>query len=1628
MCFIIWFLVEPVHHIKGDKMKSFIKKIFAIMLAMAMVIPTPLGTMAAETSKYADKIEANPVKLQEGQTVEEFIKNPKQPDLYTLRSDYNVERDGKYFINFQPYVATVGQAATEEEQEKVNKIIKFPEFPGYGKPKDNGNPIDDFLINYKRIIEEAIKGESSGDSEYGKTYKNSQDFRYDAEKKTINVIHVFQNIDNFEEYGNKPGKKDETKTTAEGSVGSNLKIKPLPANEIKGFVPETESINIRVPLNTAKFTVEYRYNRNHYDITFDTDGGTEVPTRTLYYQQVIPTLDTKDIPKKVGATFQGWKPSVELKDKSGKTFKAGEAIKDTSGKAIEDLKAQLIMPAENVKFTAVWKENPKANYTIQFWTEKADSVGYDYIGAKVVKDADTGTRPDLSLMMPSGIKFPEIDKSLTEDAKVKELNKYYVRNEDKIIKENTENVKQDDGTNLAMSKKVQPDGRTTYNIYYDRQRYTMLFEKFCIDEPNAGYPAKEAKMVLPDGTKYDSTKEVNKPYNFVAKFGERMKKWPNDMWLIGEGGIDFDPNTSFIGWQLNSENNQNLDQSLYLDTPPYWLTSKDFIDRDFTELDPAVTPATHSTSTGERLPERTISLGPCSSAEYQFAIYYMEYLFEGFDGALHYNPDMSYTKIDTIVPYPYPSPGIVGFTPKYESINPVDDALLSPKKKIGYTEDLSKLTFEELGKELDKTEENRKNSEKSFFDPIAEKGINGVPFKDIPKYRFAFTYEREKYNIYLDTDPSDINEHSELAKKKLASGKDATVSDVYYDIPLRKLNLDEKYKLTEADRPANVPEDFVFKGWAMDPQGTKLIKDTIEPAEKLEAEIADKYEELAKNSKDKEKRYKIQNEIKELKEKLADADANMPNYDIVLYAKWEEPDYKWKITFDPNGGKLDPIDEEKITSDRKTIREGDAADQKDVTYAKKEENDGDKQIFTVVQRQKLLKPENPTRERYTFMGWEVQRFKKDANTGEYTDEVDNSYRETYGVPELYSFGNDVVSPIYLKAIWVKNDLEDVRVHHYFLDDAMKLVEGVNHSEETIGNQRANRYVAAIGSKQDDKWILASAEELKKIKDEQTKKLYEDYQKLADELGNRATKGNTYFQTLLVEAKKKLEDGTLVDSPNNEFRFFYRPFRSRQYKVNYVDERAKTELDKASNDEEKKAIIDKYRILDQEEVTSLCRHYDARNYKPIIGWKLTSDPQQQLFYDVDEDNNKFLGINGTGSDEITFFYKDVRVIEVPKENKTPKGYVRVTFKASEGGSFGEDKEGKPIKEINYDVLEGIKFDLIPVPLELKKGEEKDKDKYYITPEDGKTFEKWDQNPLLPANNIIKKADEKSYVFTAIFDWFNLTTEGMVTTEAFNDPANIWTNDFAPKLDDLKKLIKAKGKNNKISSLPEGANIDFFTADDKEVKTPADIYELVSEKGKPDAEEKLRTINLKAKVKIEGEKNIREINVPIKVYKNRYDAKPSGEMPDFLKEATNAPNGDLVKLLSGKNYVKVTVDPTSKIPGRKSKVYYVNPKAWVEIPEMNLSQKEKETSRFKHWSADRRAQNEAKEKNGVYKFSNRHKFTKDTVIAPIFDKENNVKNNPITGDSTNLRFYVSVVILAIALLAIYRYQKTKKNKDN
>lgn len=1525
------------------------RKIILTLLLAIILLGTNIA-LASYTKRdddsddiYIDKINENivkkPAELDEGENIEKQLENPKYPNIYTYRWDYKigVKENGvdEDKIIFQPYIASVGENASPEERAEVLKEINLPEVKGYKKP----NGIDSYDVTYDFVKNNAQDTKKASFLFYG-----NHDYKYEPEEKDIKVKYIFQNLYDHEKYENPNGEKEPLIREYKAKTGDKFKIPELNKEDsekyAKGFEPEQNNLEITVPENASETPLIYHYNRKTFQLDFDTDGGSYVPNMTLYYGQTIPYFDYK--PTKYGSVFKGWKSNKDLETSDGKIIiKKGDLID------MENYKDGLkdAMPAENIIFTAAWEEEPTADYKIQFWTQKAESDGYDFIGAKVIKNAATGSRPDLDLMLPEGFKFPEIEKNLTKKGKEKELNKYYVRNTKKIKEENTENVKNDDGTSKVVVKKVHSDSSTTYNIYYDRQTYTMLFEKFCIDDPNEGFPAKEAKMVLPDGRKYDSTKEVNKPYKFTAKFGERLTKWPNDMWLIEKGGVDFDPNRSFIGWQLNTENNGNLDQSLYLDTPPYWLTSKDFIDKDFTELDPGVRPTTHSISTGEKLPERTISLGPCSSAEDQFAIYYMEYLFEGFDGKLHYNPDMSYTKIDTSGGYTYPAPGIVGFTPKYDGIDPTDDVLNRPANRKGRTEYLSEYTFDKLKEKLAESESNRPADEKSFFDPIGEKGINGVPFKDIPKYRFAFTYHREKYKLYLDKDPSDVNAHAEFSGEEfsLSNGKDAIISDVYYDLPLRKLNLDEDYKLTEKDKPKNLPDNYVFKGWALDAQGSKLIKDTIKESEKLESQIAEKYKELENNSNDKEKKFKLQNEIKELKSKLDDADANMPNYDVVLYAKWGEPDKNYKVKFDPNGVDINSIEQKDIATHKDGERIKISTEFGKVPYKAPEKfgNEGNTQVFDVANRMTIKEPPKPQRDGYDFLGWELVTYNENGSE-------DTSYKDKYGVPRLYSFGNEIISDLHLRAIWVKNGLVDVKVYHHLLDkdfNEVKLVDGV------IKNQRVKTNTTAYGVMQGEDYILANDDEFdNKNVNEDTKNQYEKYKEETE-------RENSYYQNQVVQAE---DDNTTYDDGNpqqpiklefkNQFHFYYRPYRYRKYTVNYL-------LAKDGQDDFKAVGSQKdfENVIEPEEVLNGNRHFDSVNYRKIRGFKLVSPPQTQLFFNINEKTHELIDINGIKTKDVNFYYKDVRVLKTKNpKTPTPKGYHRITFRALDNGSFGTDKDGKEIKEIYYDVIDGLNFKNIPVPTDEEKNGIK------ITPAKNYNIGSWsgkdekgnDLKGLLDENTPIKKSYEFEIDF--VEDEYP-EVKPIKVFESSKDDGGNFINDFMPtnaqieeSISDLMKLEKYKD----YQVLEEEKIYDKVKENEEYNNKPSDV------KPKKDS--------IKVRVNFKND-TYKDFEIPLEIYKNIYRALDSKSKPNIVQ------NDEFLK-----DFVKVDVVPTNKAKDKQIKTYYVNPKAQVRIPE-NDPEGENDWT-FEKWTANLDSLNDKDD----FKMSDHHIFEKETVLTARYSK--------------------------------------------
>ena len=1466
------------------------KRLLAFVLAIMMLITAfPLQVMAKdfdheniveEKSNYInnvnDSIPIKPVVLPEGKAAADYINNPNMPKLYTMRADFKVPRNDEEIIGYQPYIATVGddkytytdldgnggqKVLTDAEKKSISHDVNLPDIDGYTEPTPK------FNVNYEYIQKNALKGTQDGEEHNG-----DHPYLYEAKQGTIKIKHTFQKLENRDEYGYRDGDTEYIYTYQNGVTGTSVTIKALDGEKITGYVPEVNVLTTQVPQNSTDFEIEMRYNRAIYDVNFDSNGGTDLPGMTLIYGQTVPKLNF-DI-EKLGAKLQGWKVNKDITytDQAGtkQTLSKDTLIKkedfETGGKFEAGIKNA--MPAESLTFTAEWTENKKAEYVIQFWTEKTDydkenalplRDRYDFIGARRIDDADTGSRPDLTNLDIHGITFPDLNDGRLEKAQddKEEFERYFFLNEGLTKKQNAS--KEDPN----VQKSVLSTGETVYNVYYDRRVYTLYFTAAsgeAFDIVGSFWPiiTRDGKVIGKEGS----------PYKVDVRFNQSLDGiWPKDAEVSNlppassEKGVDIGP----IGWIINN----NFGYDIYRDTPPYRLSAEDFIDaEDVIEATGHADQIPIGENKTKARDKYEISIG---STSYEKAVvHHIDIIKDDFEGKEQIDYDMSYWKSDTNAvgdnAYPFILPHLQGFTLK-ENERPAE--WIYTKKSSGKDK-----TFDELNAERNAKTPFRSDADKIEY--IDQFPWGTKSFKGANAYNYA-NYTRNKYNLKLNNDPKTVKNDSEYGA--------GNILDVPYEMPLKNLDLDTNNK---PQKPTWVPDDWEFKGWATDPAGENLLK--------------------------KGKETKL-------------------NYDQFIFAKWGEPDYKWKVTIDPDGGNL-----KDIKLDDLIIKED--ADKDLTEFATKLPNEGSKQIFEVNHREKLKRLPIPRRKGYDFLGWQLIRYNEDGS-------VDTSYIDEYKVPELYAFGNDLVTDVYLKAIWLSNDKIDIPVYHHFLDKDGNEIESLK-VEKVIDDARVGYYTAASASEQNQEWLLMPKEELEALADDNPVKIqYKKY-------NEKHTFNNADYHTLKVEPLKILDtQGKEIDNPNakdNVFHFYYREFKTRNYKVNYIDERFK------GNETAEGAAI-----IPQELVSNGNRHFDARNYRVIPGWVLTSAPQQQLFFDVDEETNEFLGINGTGKDEITFYYKDVRVIEVPEGGKTPDGYVRVTFKAADGGSFGTKANGDPIKELYYDVIKGLKSDLLPVPKELKEGETADANKYYITPDAGRKFSEWDKQKLLNDNTII----DREYIFTANFVWSDVKIDALVVTESFKDINDNWINNFVPRTEILKKQIHWF-KNGEEQALPDGSEVIF----DANIENT--LYNEVKEFNNNDTEELVRTINVPAKIKF-ADNSIQDINIPVKIYKNVYEGLTSEAEQKLLNDALKGPDGELFKITGP--YVKVTVNPTGEPQNKDSKVYYVNKNALVNIPEIKFTDADKEILGSTYWSADDNSQNE----DGVFDFNKRHKFSKDTIIT-------------------------------------------------
>lgn len=381
-------------------------------------------------------------------------------------------------------------------------------------------------------------------------------------------------------------------------------------------------------------------------------------------------------------------------------------------------------------------------------------------------------------------------------------------------------------------------------------------------------------------TKYDSENEddsgnaINhKGYRVNVRYGQRLTDiWPD----VNE--LDFNKeNTGSLGWTLGYAGD---DRRCYRDTPPYRFTKKEFADpslrvdlKNGAGIAPRISddPSNPSAHQYELKDNQRLLTADSSSKSVPIQVIIRK---QSIASAKNGGDDIddndyelstdSYSKDDTDNSgYLYTAPSIAGFNPANgydktkvgESLDPYD---FEDNLEVWYNKSHAHGDWNDL------SEDEQKAFAKEYH--LAFRKYRGVPVDEQEDYSgdatefetnniIEFRYDRKSYDVqFYNADGKAITEGNVAAKESLPfeysltkrgqdklSGEDA---DLYYDGGKVKsydasvvkddgdntaTQFDGKYTFTlngttySIVRPADLPEDYVFKGWAVDQAGTQLI-------------------------------------------------------------------------------------------------------------------------------------------------------------------------------------------------------------------------------------------------------------------------------------------------------------------------------------------------------------------------------------------------------------------------------------------------------------------------------------------------------------------------------------------------------------------------------------------------------------------------------------------------------------------------------------------------------------------------------------------------------------------------------------------------------------------------------------
>ncbi len=530
---------------------------------------TKQDTPVDETS-HSNKVPVNQThpEAQDQPTANDQVTNEKSGKVYNLRFVYTLN-DNVVSQLYQPYELTL----TERELNKKDfvKYLEVPHLVGYRTyagtyiKKDGkyvtATDLDEKKTHYIKIDAAYIKEHAKADSadKSGLHYKGIVNVPYTPEQKVYYVRHLVQKFDNpneFEDVKLPDSVYKVTKTITEngkqkqvvltrnyGTVGTVAYAQPI---FIPGYRPETNLLRSALPDSDQPVIFTLRYYRDSYEVKYDTDNGTSIRTKKVYYQQPVTEVAN---PTRRGYVFQGWTVSG-LSDGEHSDSKVNKDQKFTSIKS---------MPANGVTFKAHWKANATAEYTVNVWAQKADPVdyahpdnivNYDFVG-RVKRTVDTFAKngdgsvdesKPTTIDEPS-IKQEEIEKmafpdTVESDRKTAaEFGKYYVLNDrftkvmnhlmvDKKTGKTTLKFTKPDARHQSRAI-IRPEGDTVLDLIYDRKPYDLIFAK---GDVVAGVDT--------------STSGVDSGYNTPIVKPDAEGKWVT-YWYDNTAQPDFDQNGDF---------------------------------------------------------------------------------------------------------------------------------------------------------------------------------------------------------------------------------------------------------------------------------------------------------------------------------------------------------------------------------------------------------------------------------------------------------------------------------------------------------------------------------------------------------------------------------------------------------------------------------------------------------------------------------------------------------------------------------------------------------------------------------------------------------------------------------------------------------------------------------------------------------------------------------------------------------------------------------------------------------------------------------------------------------------------------------------------------------------------------